>query len=461
MRNSLKLDGPVKTYLDENELPKAWYNVRADMKKKPAPLLNPGTGKPVTFEDLQPVFCDELIKQELDNDTRFFEIPEDILTFYKMYRPSPLVRAYFLEQALGTPAHIYYKFEGNNTSGSHKLNSAIAQAYYAKKQGLKGVTTETGAGQWGTALSMASAFFGIDCQVYMVKVSYEQKPFRREVMRTYGASVTPSPSMTTDIGKKINAEFPGTTGSLGCAISEAVEAAVKQEGYRYVLGSVLNQVLLHQSVIGLETKAALDKIGVKADLIIGCAGGGSNLGGLVSPFVGEKLRGEADYDILAVEPASCPSFTRGKYAYDFCDTGKVCPLAKMYTLGSSFIPSANHAGGLRYHGMSSILSELYDQGLMRATSVEQTKVFEAAKLFAQTEGILPAPESSHAIRATIDEALKCKESGEAKNIVFGLTGTGYFDMVAYQKFNDGEMSDYIPTDEDIAKSLAQLPQVNG
>jgi len=459
MRNSLKLDGPVKTYLDENELPKAWYNVRADMKKKPAPLLNPGTGKPVTFEDLQPVFCDELIKQELDNDTPFFEIPEDILTFYKMYRPSPLVRAYFLEQALGTPAHIYYKFEGNNTSGSHKLNSAIAQAYYAKKQGLKGVTTETGAGQWGTALSMSTAFFGLDCQVYMVKVSYEQKPFRREVMRTYGASVTPSPSMTTDIGKKINAEFPGTTGSLGCAISEAVEAAVKQPGYRYVLGSVLNQVLLHQSVIGLETKAALDKLGVKADLIIGCAGGGSNLGGLVSPFVGEKLRGEADYDILAVEPASCPSFTRGKYAYDFCDTGKVCPLAKMYTLGSSFIPSANHAGGLRYHGMSTILSELYDQKVIRATSVEQTKVFEAAKLFAQTEGILPAPESSHAIRATIDEALKCKESGQAKNIVFGLTGTGYFDMVAYQKFNDGEMSDYIPTDEDIAKSLAQLPQI--
>ena len=461
MRNSLKLDGQVKTYLHEDELPKAWYNVRADMKKKPAPLLNPGTGKPVTFEDLQPVFCDELIKQELDNDTPYIDIPEDILTFYKMYRPSPLVRAYFLEQALGTPAHIYYKFEGNNTSGSHKLNSAIAQAYYAKKQGLKGVTTETGAGQWGTALSMASAFFGIDCQVYMVKVSYEQKPFRREVMRTYGASVTPSPSMTTDIGRKINAEFPGTTGSLGCAISEAVEAAVKQEGYRYVLGSVLNQVLLHQSVIGLETKAALDKLGVKADLIIGCAGGGSNLGGLISPFVGQKLRGEADYDILAVEPASCPSFTRGKYAYDFCDTGKVCPLAKMYTLGSSFIPSANHAGGLRYHGMSSILSELYDQGLMRATSVEQTKVFEAAKLFAQTEGILPAPESSHAIRATIDEALKCKENGQAKNIVFGLTGTGYFDMVAYQKFNDGEMNDYIPTDEDIAKSLAQLPKVNG
>ena len=461
MSNSLDMDAPYKVYLSEKELPTAWYNVRADMKKKPAPLLNPGTGKPISFDELRPVFCDELIKQELDNDTAYVPIPGEILDFYRMYRPSPLTRAYFLERALGTPARIYYKFEGNNTSGSHKLNSAIAQAYYAKKQGLKGVTTETGAGQWGTALSMASAFFGLDCQVYMVKVSYEQKPFRREVMRTYGASVTPSPSMNTEIGRKINAEFPGTTGSLGCAISEAVEAAVKQEGYRYVLGSVLNQVLLHQSVIGLETKAALDKLGVKADLIIGCAGGGSNLGGLISPFMGEKLRGEADYDILAVEPASCPSFTRGKYAYDFCDTGKVCPLAKMYTLGSSFIPSANHAGGLRYHGMSSILSELYDQGLMRATSVEQTKVFEAARLFARTEGILPAPESSHAIRATIDEALKCKESGEAKNIVFGLTGTGYFDMVAYQKFNDGEMSDYIPTDEDIAKSLAKLPKVEG
>ncbi|OWV06152.1 TrpB-like pyridoxal phosphate-dependent enzyme [Fibrobacter sp. UWH3] len=461
MRNcsSLKIDGPCKIYLEESELPKQWYNVRADMKKKPAPLLNPGTGKPMTAAELEGVFCSELVKQELDNDTAYIDIPQDIQTFYKMYRPSPLVRAYFLEQALGTPAHIYYKFEGNNTSGSHKLNSAIAQAYYAKQQGLKGVTTETGAGQWGTALSMASAFFGIDCQVYMVKCSYEQKPFRREVMRTYGASVTPSPSMNTNVGRKINEEFPGTTGSLGCAISEAVEAAVTQEGYRYVLGSVLNQVLLHQSVIGLEAHAALKKLGVKPDMIIGCAGGGSNLGGLISPFMGEKLRGEADYDILAIEPASCPSLTRGKYAYDFCDTGKVCPLAKMYTLGSSFIPSANHAGGLRYHGMSSVLSELYDQGLMRAASVEQTKVFEAAKLFAQTEGILPAPESSHAIRATIDEALKCKETGEQKNILFGLTGTGYFDMVAYQKFNDGEMNDYIPTDADIAASLAKLPQV--
>ena len=450
---------PYKIYLSEDEIPRQWYNVRADMKNKPAPLLNPATLKPMTFEDLRPVFCDELIKQELDNTTPYIDIPDEIMDFYKMYRPSPLVRAYFLEKALGTPAKIYYKFEGNNTSGSHKLNSAIVQAYYAKKQGLKGVTTETGAGQWGTALSMASSYFGIDCKVYMVKVSYEQKPFRREVMRTYGASVTPSPSMETEIGRKINAEHPGTTGSLGCAISEAVEVATHTEGYRYVLGSVLNQVLLHQTVIGLEAKAALDKYGITPDIIIGCAGGGSNLGGLISPFMGEKLRGEKDYRIIAVEPASCPSLTRGKFAYDFCDTGMVCPLAKMYTLGSNFIPSANHAGGLRYHGMSPILSQLYDDGLMEARSVEQTSVFEAAQKFARVEGILPAPESSHAIKAAIDEALKCTETGEEKTILFGLTGTGYFDMVAYQKFNDGVMTDYIPTDEELQKSFDTLPKV--
>ena len=452
---------PYKIYLSEDEMPKNWYNVRADMKVKPAPLLNPGTGEPMGFEDLRPVFCDELIRQELDNDTREIPIPQEIRDFYKMYRPSPLVRAYCLEEKLQTPAKIYYKFEGNNTSGSHKLNSAIAQAYYAKQQGLKGVTTETGAGQWGTALSMACSYLGLDCKVYMVKCSYEQKPFRREVMRTYGASVTPSPSMETEIGKKILAEHPGTTGSLGCAISEAVEAATSQPGYRYVLGSVLNQVLLHQSVIGLETKAALDKYGIVPDIIIGCAGGGSNLGGLISPFMGEKLRGEKDYRIIAVEPASCPSFTRGKFAYDFCDTGKVCPLAKMYTLGSGFIPSPNHAGGLRYHGMSSILSQLYHDGYMEATSVEQTRIFEAAEMFARVEGILPAPESSHAIRVAIDEALKCKEAGEEKTIVFGLTGTGYFDMVAYEKFHNGEMSDYIPTDEELGKSFASLPQGPG
>ena len=450
---------PYKIYLEESEMPKAWYNVRADMKNKPAPLLNPGTGKPMTAAELEHVFCADLVAQELDNDNAYIEIPDEIRDFYKMYRPSPLVRAYCLEEKLQTPAKIYYKFEGNNTSGSHKLNSAIAQAYYAKKQGLKGVTTETGAGQWGTALSMACAYLGLDCQVYMVKVSYEQKPFRREVMRTYGARVTPSPSDTTNVGRKILAAHPGTTGSLGCAISEAVEAATSQEGYRYVLGSVLNQVLLHQSVIGLETKAALDKYGVKADIVIGCAGGGSNLGGLISPFVGEMLRGEADYRIIAVEPASCPSLTRGKYAYDFCDTGMVCPLAKMYTLGSNFIPSANHAGGLRYHGMSSIVSQLYHDGLIEATSVEQTKVFEAAEYFARTEGILPAPESSHAIRVAIDEALKCKETGEEKTIVFGLTGTGYFDMVAYEKYNDGAMTDKIPTDEELAASLATLPKI--
>ncbi len=455
----LKETVPYKIYLREEEMPEKWYNVRADMKNKPAPLLNPGTLEPMKAEELEAVFCRELVAQELDNDNAFIPIPEEILSFYKMYRPSPLVRAYCLEKALDTPANIYYKFEGNNTSGSHKLNSAIAQAYYAKKQGLKGVTTETGAGQWGTALSMACSYFGLDCKVYMVKVSYEQKPFRREVMRTYGAEVTPSPSDTTNVGRKILEEHPGTTGSLGCAISEAVEAAVSRDGYRYVLGSVLNQVLLHQSIIGLETKAALDKYGIKADMIIGCAGGGSNLGGLISPFMGEKLRGEADYRIIAVEPASCPSFTRGRYAYDFCDTGKVCPLAKMYTLGCDFIPSANHAGGLRYHGMSSILSQLYDDGMMEAVSVQQTEVFEAAERFARVEGILPAPESSHAIKVAIDEALKCKETGEEKTIVFGLTGTGYFDMVAYEKFHDGEMTDYIPTDAELEASFTTLPKV--
>ena len=452
---------PYKIYLSESEMPKTWYNVRADMKNKPAPLLNPGTLKPMTAEELSGVFCEELVQQELDNDSRYIDIPQEIQDFYKMYRPSPLVRAYCLEEKLQTPAKIYYKFEGNNTSGSHKLNSAIAQAYYAKKQGLKGVTTETGAGQWGTALSMACSYLGLDCKVYMVKCSYEQKPFRREVMRTYGASVTPSPSMETEIGRKILVEHPGTTGSLGCAISEAVETATQNEGYRYVLGSVLNQVLLHQSIIGMETKAALDQYGIVPDMIIGCAGGGSNLGGLISPFMGEKLRGEKDYQFIAVEPASCPSMTRGVYAYDFCDTGKVCPLAKMYTLGSGFIPSANHAGGLRYHGMSSILSQLYADGYMEARSVEQTAVFQAAEAFARVEGILPAPESSHAIKVAIDEAMKCKETGEEKTIVFGLTGTGYFDMMAYEKFHNGEMTDYIPTDEDLQVGFEGIPRFPG
>lgn len=450
---------PYKIYLEENEMPKAWYNLRADMKNKPAPLLNPETKKPMTPEELGVVFCGELVRQELDDTTPYIEIPQEIRDFYKMYRPSPLVRAYCLEKKLDTPAKIYYKFEGNNTSGSHKLNSAIAQAYYAKKQGLKGVTTETGAGQWGTALSMACAYLELECHVYMVKCSYEQKPFRREVMRTYGAQVTPSPSETTEVGRKILREFPGTSGSLGCAISEAVEAAGADPGYRYVLGSVLNQVLLHQSVIGLETKAALDKYGIVPDMIIGCAGGGSNLGGLISPFMGEKIRGERDYQFLAVEPASCPSLTRGKFAYDYCDTGMVTPLAKMCTLGSGFIPSASHSGGLRYHGMNPVLSQLYADGLMEARSVTQTEVFEAAQQFAKVEGILPAPESSHAIRAAIDEALKCKVTGEEKTIVFGLTGTGYFDMVAYGKYNDGEMSDYIPTDEELEKGFAGLPEI--
>ncbi len=450
---------PYKIYLEESEMPKQWYNVRADMKNKPAPLLNPTTKQPMTIDELSQVFCCELARQELDDTTAYIPIPQEIRDFYKMYRPSPLVRAYCLEEKLGTPAHIYYKFEGNNTSGSHKLNSAIAQAYYAKMQGLKGVTTETGAGQWGTALSMACSYLGLDCKVFMVKVSYDQKPFRREVMRTYGASITPSPSDTTEVGRKILKAHPETGGSLGCAISEAVETADSLEGYRYVLGSVLNQVLLHQSIIGLETKIAMDKYHIKPDIIIGCAGGGSNLGGLISPFAGQKLRGEADMRLIAVEPESCPSLTRGKFAYDYCDTGMICPLSKMYTLGSNYMPASIHAGGLRYHGMSSVVSQLYADGLMEAVSVPQTKVFEAAEEFARVEGILPAPESSHAIRVAIDEALKCKETGEEKNIVFGLTGTGYFDLYAYKRFNDGEMSDYVPTDEEIAKSLALLPNI--
>ena len=450
---------PYKIYLSENEIPKYWYNVRADMKNKPAPLLNAETRQPMTPDELRVVFCDELVAQELNDTDALIPIPEDIRNFYKMYRPAPLVRAYCLEQKLGTPAHIYYKFEGNNTSGSHKLNSAVAQAYYAKQQGLRGVTTETGAGQWGTALSMACSYFDLDCKVFMVKVSYEQKPHRREVMRTYGANVTPSPSETTEIGREILRKHPGTGGSLGCAISEAVEVATSTPGYRYVLGSVLNPVMLHQSVIGMEAKTALDKYGVKPDIIIGCAGGGSNLGGLIAPFMGEKLRGEADYRFIAVEPASCPSFTRGKFAYDYCDTGMVCPLAKMCTLGSNFIPAPNHSGGLRYHGMNPVLSQLYADGLMEATSVKQTEVFEAAKYFAQIEGILPAPESSHAIRVAMDEAIKCRETGEQKTILFGLTGTGYFDMVAYEKFNNGQMSDYVPTDEDLAQGFAGLPQM--
>ena len=450
---------PYKIYLSEGEMPKQFYNVRADMKIKPAPLIDPVTHQILTSSDLSRLFCDELVKQELDEDTPYIDIPVEIRDFYKMYRPSPLVRAYCLEEKLQTPAKIYYKFEGNNTSGSHKLNSAIAQAYYAKKQGLCGVSTETGAGQWGTALSMACSYFGLSCDVFMVKVSYEQKPFRREIMRTYGANVTPSPSNTTDIGKEILRLKPDTTGSLGCAISEAVEFAGKREGYRYVLGSVLNQVLLHQSIIGLETKTALLKYDIQPDIIIGCAGGGSNLGGLISPFIGEMLRGENNYRIIAVEPASCPSLTRGKYAYDYCDTGKISPMCKMYTLGSDFIPAGTHAGGLRYHGMNSTLSELYSQGLIEARAINQTDVFKAAVEFARVEGILPAPESSHAICAAINEAMLCKKNGEEKTIVLGLTGTGYFDLKAYGQFNDKTMTDYSPGDEEIQASLNALPNL--
>ena len=452
---------PHRLYLSEDQLPKQWYNLRADMKELPDPMLNPASFQPATADELYAVFCNELAHQELDNTTRYFDIPEEIQEFYKMYRPSPLIRAYHLEKALGTPAKIYYKYEGNNTSGSHKLNSAVAQAYYAKKQGLSGLTTETGAGQWGTALAEACSYFNLPLIVYMVKVSYEQKPFRKSVMQTFDAQIIPSPSNTTNVGRKILEQNPNTGGSLGCAISEAVEKAVSTPGYRYVLGSVLNQVLLHQSVIGLESKTALEMLDEYPDIVIGCAGGGSNLGGLIAPFMQDKLLGKASPRIIAVEPASCPSLTRGKYAYDFCDTGKVTPLAKMYTLGCGFIPSPNHAGGLRYHGMSPVLSKLYHDGYMEAVAVEQTKVFEAAVLFAKQETILPAPESAHAIRGAIDEALKCKETGEAKTILFGLTGTGYFDMTAYNSYLEQTMTDFIPSDEDLQKAFSQLPKIPG
>lgn len=451
---------PHRLYLTEDQMPKQWYNLRADMKEQPAPLLNPGTHQPVKVEELYPVFCEKLAQQELDGATRYIDIPEEVQDFYKMYRPSPLIRAYNLEKALGTPAKIYYKFEGNNTSGSHKLNSAVAQAYYAKEQGLAGLTTETGAGQWGTALSEACSYYNLPLTVYMVKVSYEQKPFRQSVMRTFGADIIPSPSNTTEVGRMILSKDPNTGGSLGCAISEAVEKAVTTPNTRYVLGSVLNQVLLHQSIIGLESKIAMEMLDEYPDIVVGCAGGGSNLGGLIAPFMQDKLLGKTSPRIVAVEPASCPSFTRGRYAYDFCDTGRVTPLAKMYTLGSSFMPSANHAGGLRYHGMSPILSKLYHDGYMEAIAVEQTKVFEAAVLFAKQETILPAPESAHAIYGAISEALKCKESGEAKTILFGLTGTGYFDMTAYNAYLSGAMSDYIPTDADLQKGFDEMPVVN-
>ena len=450
---------PHRLYLTEDQMPKQWYNLRADMKEQPDPIINPATMRPAVEEDLYPVFCKKLAHQEMDAQTRFIDIPEPVQEMYKIYRPSPLIRAYELERALDTPARIYYKFEGNNTSGSHKLNSAIAQAYYAKEQGLTSLTTETGAGQWGTALSEACCYFGIPLTVYMVKVSYEQKPFRKSVMHTFDANVIASPSETTEVGRRILAENPNTTGSLGCAISEAVEKAVTTEGCRYVLGSVLNQVLLHQSIIGLESQAAMEILGEYPDIIIGCAGGGSNLGGLIAPFMRDKLTGKTNPRIIAVEPASCPSFTRGKYAYDFCDTGKITPMARMYTLGCGFIPSANHAGGLRYHGMSPILSKLYHDGYMEAVSVEQTSVFEAATYFAKHETILPAPESAHAIRAAIDEALKCKESGESKTILFGLTGTGYFDMTAYASYQEGRMQDYIPTDEELQKGFDSLPHI--
>ena len=451
-----KKQEPYRLYLTEEQMPKQYYNLRADMKELPEPMLNPATKKEATLEDLLPVFCKELAKQELDNKTKYVDIPKEIQEMYRIYRPSPLIRAYNLEKYLGTPAKIYYKFEGNNTSGSHKLNSAIAQVYYAKQEGIKHLTTETGAGQWGTALAEACSYFDIPLSVYMVKASYEQKPFRKDIMRTFGAEVISSPSNTTEVGRKILEDKPYTTGSLGCAISEAVEKAVTTPNSKYVLGSVLNQVLLHQSIIGLECETAFKLLDKYPDIVIGCAGGGSNLGGLMAPFMRDKIKGIHNPRIIAVEPSSCPTLTRGKYTYDFCDTGKMTPLAKMYTLGCGFIPAPNHAGGLRYHGMSPIISKLYHDGYMEAVSTKQTDVFKAAILFAQKETIFPAPESSHAIKVAIDEALKCKETGVEKTILFGLTGTGYFDMTAYSSYLDKTMTDYIPSDEEIEKSIPNI-----
>lgn len=450
---------PYKTYLPEKKLPAAYYNVRADMKEQPDPMIHPGTGAVMGAADIAPVFVEECCRQEMDSQTRYVDIPGPVMDYYKTYRPSPLCRAYHLEKALDTPAKIYYKFEGSNTSGSHKLNSAVAQAYYAKQQGLQFLATETGAGQWGTALAMACAYIGIDLRVYMVKGSMQQKPYRKTVMETYGAGVIGSPSDSTEVGRKILAENPDTSGSLGCAISEAIEVSLGKESCRYVLGSVLNHVLLHQSIVGLEAKAALDLLGEYPDIVIGCAGGGSNLGGLMSPFIKDKLLGKTSTEFIAIEPASCPSLTRGRYAYDFGDTGCTTPLLKMYTLGSRYMPHANHAGGLRYHGMSPILSKLKHDGVITARSVPQREVFEAATLFAKHETILPAPESSHAIRAAIDEALRCKEAGESKTILFGLSGTGYFDMKAYSDFLDGSMTDHVPTDEELQKGFDMLPQM--
>ncbi len=447
---------PTKIYLNEDEMPRYWLNLNAFMKDKHAPFLNAITLQPSTKEELKNVFCDELVEQELNTTDKYIEIPEEVRDFYTMYRPTPLTRAYFLEKALGTPAEIYYKFEGNNTSGSHKLNSAIAQAYYAKKEGLTSLTTETGAGQWGTALSMACAFYGIDLKVFMVKCSAEQKPFRRYLMNTYGADVTPSPSNTTNVGRAILKEHPDTSGSLGCAISEAIEVATSTDKCRYCLGSTLDHVLLHQSVIGQECKVAFEKYGVYPDVIVGCAGGGSNLGGLMAPFMADKLEGKKDPRIIAVEPASCPTLTRGKYAYDFGDTGKTTPLMKMYTLGCDYIPSASHAGGLRYHGMNPILSKLYDDKMMEAVSVKQTEVFEAAVKFARTEGWLPAPESAHAIKVGIDVAMECKKTGEKKVILIGVTGRGDYDLKAYNAYNQGEMGDFVPSDEELSKELSKL-----
>jgi tryptophan synthase beta chain len=453
-------DHRTKILLEESEMPTRWYNVIADLPSAPPPPLHPGTMQPIGPDDLAPLFPMDLILQEVSTD-RYIDIPGEVLDVYRLWRPSPLFRAHRLEKALGTPARIYYKYEGVSPAGSHKPNTSVPQVYYNAKAGVKKLTTETGAGQWGTALAFACQLFGLECEVWQVRASYDAKPYRRTMMQVYGATVHPSPSELTESGRKILEQDPDSPGSLGIAISEAVEIAAQDPEARYALGSVLNHVLLHQTIIGEEALLQLAKVGETPDVIVGCTGGGSNFAGLSFPFLREKLAGRMSPTIRAVEPAACPSLTRGVYRYDFGDTLGLTPLVKMHTLGHDFIPDPIHAGGLRYHGMAPLISHVYELGLMEATSQPQSACFKAGVLFARTEGIVPAPEPTHAIAAAIDEALRCKETGEEKVILTALCGHGHLDLAAYERYLSGNIVDYDYPADKVAEALARLPQVEG
>ena len=448
----------VKYLLDEKDIPSSWYNIVADLPEPPPAVLHPGTKEPVGPDDLAPLFPMALIGQEVSAE-RNIEIPEEIQDLYRLWRPSPLYRARRLEKALDTPAHIYYKYEGTSPVGSHKLNTALAQVYYNREEGIRKIATETGAGQWGSALALAGAMLGVDIEVFMVKVSFEQKPYRRTLMETYGASVHASPSNLTQAGQAILKEHPNSTGSLGIAISEAVEIAATRDDTHYALGSVLNHVLLHQTVLGQEAIKQMEMVGDYPDVVIACTGGGSNFAGLTFPFAGANMRGEHKCRIVAVEPSSCPSLTKGSYAYDFGDTAGMTPLVKMHTLGHGFVPEAIHAGGLRYHGMAPLVSHLQELGQMTSVAYPQNACFEAGVTFARTEGIVPAPESNHAVRAAIDEALRCKEAGQGETILFNLSGHGNFDMAAYGEYLSGSLVDHAYSEEEVAMALAGLPSI--